>query len=495
MGYRNYSTANGLIVDPSGNGDFKTISAALTAAVSGDTIFIRPSTYTENPTLKAGVNLVAFEPTFTFADDIATLPNVIINGKCTFTAAGNVGISGIGLQTNSDFALAVTGSAASVVILDECFLYCLNNTGISFTSSSASATIQLNYSGGDLATTGIALFSHSSAGNLRFQNSSFSNTGTSLTANTVSGTGAFLPNISLWANGTTFSSSGGMNGNFLGMTMSGNQTALTISGSATASLNLQNTTMTSGTSSCINIGANGSVSLHNCFLSSSNANTITGTGSLSFTEITFNSTANINSTLTLSETTSNIFLGAGGVGTTGQVLTSNGASSPPTFQAAGGSSFAVQQVRANTTSNASITSTFSIGSIPTTSGGTQVLSVAITPTNSSHVLVIEYTYFCVYEVGLNADGSQISGIFQDATANALYGQIDASFYNNNGATQIQSGGAVTGRYYMTAGTTSSTTFKVRIGVTTGTAFFLENKAGSTLGGVQFGSITVTEYTS
>ena len=50
MGYRNYSTACSKIVSPDGNGDFQTIGAALTAAVSGQTIFIRPGTYTENLT-------------------------------------------------------------------------------------------------------------------------------------------------------------------------------------------------------------------------------------------------------------------------------------------------------------------------------------------------------------------------------------------------------------------------------------------------------------
>src|SRR5215469_17495644 len=103
MGYRDYSTAKGHIVDPNGFGDFTTITAAINAAVSGQTIFLRPGTYTENPTLKAGVNLAAFD-----AD--ATTPNVIINGKCSFSSAGTVSISGIELQTNSDFCLAVSGS-------------------------------------------------------------------------------------------------------------------------------------------------------------------------------------------------------------------------------------------------------------------------------------------------------------------------------------------------------------------------------------------------
>ena len=115
MAYRNYSVANGFTVDPSGNGDFTTIAAALTASVSGTDIFIRPGTYTENLTLKAGVNLVGFK------GDEST-PNVTIIGKLTYTVAGTCTVSNIRLQTISDFFLAVTGSAASVINLENCFL-------------------------------------------------------------------------------------------------------------------------------------------------------------------------------------------------------------------------------------------------------------------------------------------------------------------------------------------------------------------------------------
>ena len=288
MGYRNYSVSNGFVVDKLGNGDFTTIQSAITAATSGDTIFIRPGTFTENLTLKVGVNLCAFEPALSYAADSATLPNVIINGTCTLTTAGTVGIEGVCLQTNSAAALAVTGSAASVVILTNCFLNCSNTTGITFSSSSASSGVELNYCSGDLATTGIALFSHSSAGNLRFLYSSFSNTGNSTTANAVSGTGGFFPNYSSWSNALTLSSSSTMNGNCLSLTMAGNQTALTTSSTATA--NISQSILSTGTSSAINAGSGTSVTLQSCNLSSSNVATVTGSGTLIYNTFSTNST-------------------------------------------------------------------------------------------------------------------------------------------------------------------------------------------------------------
>src|SRR6187431_1669292 len=86
------------IVDPSVAAvcTHTTIAAALTSASSGDTIFIRPGTYTENITLKAGVNLTAYGSD----DSLNGTGVVIINGTCTFTAAGSVTLYGLQLQTN-----------------------------------------------------------------------------------------------------------------------------------------------------------------------------------------------------------------------------------------------------------------------------------------------------------------------------------------------------------------------------------------------------------
>ena len=92
-----FCTAKWIVSPTATDGTHTTIAAALTAASSGDTIFIRPGTYTENLTLKAGVNLAAY-------DCDAFSGQVTISGKCSFSAAGQVDISGIRLQTNGDFA-------------------------------------------------------------------------------------------------------------------------------------------------------------------------------------------------------------------------------------------------------------------------------------------------------------------------------------------------------------------------------------------------------
>jgi hypothetical protein len=174
----NYGSARYIVAGSAANGTHQTIQGAINAASAGETVAIRPATFTENLTLKVGVNLVAYE-----AD---SYDHVTINGTCTLTGAGAVSMSGIRLQTNGAALLAVTGANASIVNLYNCTLNCDDSTGITFSSSSSSAKINLWNCQGDLGTTGIGLFSHSSAGNLVISNSVFTNTGSSLTASTAS---------------------------------------------------------------------------------------------------------------------------------------------------------------------------------------------------------------------------------------------------------------------------------------------------------------------
>ena len=135
MAYRNYSSAVSHIVDATGQGDFTTIQAAITAASSSQTVFIRPGTYTESLSLKAGVNLSAFG-----SDSSSNgTGKVIISGNATLSTAGSVTISGIQLQTNSAAFLTVSGTLASIVNLNNCYLNSLNATGISYSSSSDSS--------------------------------------------------------------------------------------------------------------------------------------------------------------------------------------------------------------------------------------------------------------------------------------------------------------------------------------------------------------------
>lgn len=379
-----FTTAKWIVSPTASDGTHTTIQAAINSASSGDTILVRPGTYTENLTLKVGVSLVAYQTTGGFASP--STGNVIINGTCTLSTAGTATITGICLQTNSAAAVAVTGTVASVLILDSCYMNCTNNTGATLSSTSASSVLAFNYCSGDLTTTGIALFANSGAGNVRMLHSSFNNSGGSSTNNTCSSTGNFFPNYSNWANGTTMSSSSNISGSHLDMTMSGNQTGLTFSG--TSSGNVQFCVFGSNTSTAITVGSGCSLQLHNCLVSSSNGTTIGGSGTLLFTNLTFNSVASLAGTLTLSLGAMNSFISGAGTGTTGQVLTSNGVSSPPTWQAAsGGSGWVLLQ--SQTASN-SATISFTTG-ISATYYNYVLVFDGVVPVTNGALLQIQYS--------------------------------------------------------------------------------------------------------
>lgn len=119
----------------------------------------------------------------------------------------------------------------------------------------------------------------------------------------------------------------------------------------------------------------------------------------------------------------------------------------------------VQVVSANTTTNTTATTVIPFdNTIPQQTEGDEILTLAITPTNSSNILLIMFN-------GKFFQGSPTAcalALFQDSTANA----ISATHILGNSAA-----GAVRGNgnllYTMTAGTTSSTTFKIRVGPASG----------------------------
>ncbi len=287
----NYGCAKFIVDASAANGTHTTIASALTSASSGDTIFIRPGTYTENLTLKAGVNIANY-----ICDSAGfTTNNVTIIGKSTFTAAGTVNICGVQLQTNSDFLIAVTGSAASIINLNNCFLNCSNNTGISITSSSSSARVNCSSCQGNLGTTGITYFASTSAGGLNFNMCTLNNTGGSSTANTLSS--GF---VSYFASGvaipTTTSSTAAFAAAYSNIDSSGtNSTPITHGGTGTGSILY--CYCGSGTASTISVGSGATIGIVNCDINTTNTNAITGAGTSFVSSNTFtNSGKAINTT-------------------------------------------------------------------------------------------------------------------------------------------------------------------------------------------------------
>ncbi len=286
------------LVDPTaGQGTHTTIATALTSASSGDTIFIRPGTYTENLTLKAGVNLSAF----VCDGSLNATGHVIISGTCTLTTAGSVTISGIQLQTNSAALLAVTGSAASVVNLNNCYLNCTNTTGITYSSSDATSAININNCSGNIGTTGISLYTMSSSGTLSINYTVISNTGG---ATTTSSNSAGV--VSLMYSEFSFpfatSSTGILSGTYAFIfTSATNTTCVTTAG--TGQGNFISSFLNSGSASALSIGTGTTSSVHDLTVSSTNTNAITGAGTLLYSSIAFPDTSSGINTTTVTRRT------------------------------------------------------------------------------------------------------------------------------------------------------------------------------------------------
>ena len=120
--------------------------------------------------------------------------------------------------------------------------------------------------------------------------------------------------------------------------------------------------------------------------------------------------------------------------------------------------------------------------IPQNTEGNEQMTLSITPTSATNKLLIEVLVNCSHSAG----NVICVALFQDSTANAL-----AAGTNTQAAAAYAV--QVAAVHEMTAGTTSATTFKVRIGsAAAGTTTF--NGIGGTgrLGGVLISSIRITE---
>jgi len=142
----------------------------------------------------------------------------------------------------------------------------------------------------------------------------------------------------------------------------------------------------------------------------------------------------------------------------------------------------LQVVNVQTGATASTTAVIPFdNTIPQNTEGTELFTVAITPTSATSKLFISATLLVTQN-----PGNWVSiAIFQDSTANA----VAATTAYLSTAT---GGFPVSLTNYMTSGTTASTTFKLRYGPVGGTASINGNSGGQIFGGVCISSMTIME---
>ena len=122
--------------------------------------------------------------------------------------------------------------------------------------------------------------------------------------------------------------------------------------------------------------------------------------------------------------------------------------------------------------------------VPQNTEGNEFMTLAITPTATNSKLKIEVV--CV--LSTHSDNHKgIVALFQDTTANALAAVMN---HDMGGQGRVKT---MSFNHFMTAGTTSATTFKVRAGSdTAGTVGFNGYGGSRYFGGVMSSSITITE---
>ncbi|MCP4262830.1 MAG: hypothetical protein GY774_35775 [Planctomycetes bacterium] len=138
----------------------------------------------------------------------------------------------------------------------------------------------------------------------------------------------------------------------------------------------------------------------------------------------------------------------------------------------------------NTITGASTTGTTQLPSddtIPQITEGDEYMTLAITPTSATNNLIID-----IHWIGSHTAADEFTvALFQDATASALV--ATARLVTNGYINDISL------RHFMAAGTTSSTTFRVRAGSASAGTTTFNGLSGSRLyGGVLASSITITE---
>jgi len=125
--------------------------------------------------------------------------------------------------------------------------------------------------------------------------------------------------------------------------------------------------------------------------------------------------------------------------------------------------------------------------IPQVTEGTQVLSASITPTSASNFLLVE-AMITASEL-TNVGDSIIAAVFRDGAANAVSSGIVGGM--NGGTNNLTSGLALV-RFRVLAGSTSATTFTVRVGNNVGACTLNATHQNINLGATILSTLTITE---
>lgn len=262
----NYGTSRYIVNSTAGLGNYTTIASAITQASAdgGGDIFIMPGTYTENLTMVAGVNLVSNTAS-------STDPSTIIVGKITCNYVGSCSISGICLQTNSDYCITSTTTQATVLNLENCLINCANNVGMFSNNSSFKMRI---YECTAKSTGNIALYTFTSISEADLVACDFQ-LGSSVSNFSNVGAGGLVRYLACKTNYPVSTTSSGiidLNNTYMD---SNSANSIFVQTAGTATSYITNSKIVSGTASAVKVGSGTTCIMNYVSISSSNSKQIT----------------------------------------------------------------------------------------------------------------------------------------------------------------------------------------------------------------------------
>lgn len=288
------------VVNPTANlGTHQTIQAAITAASSGDTIFITQGTYTEDLTISKNIVLVGYNN-----DQRNSVNNTIIIGKITVSSTSlNINLYGLTLQTNSDYCVNNSQNGSQLTLTD-CYINASNNTALNLAGNSNTAINLYNCSGA-IASTQL-LFTTNSVGALIFQYCNFQDVTSPGICTVAGGTNLYIYYSTILFPISITASPADIRYSTFGSVFSPNVNTTWITTVTSNSTNLIDCIFYSGTASAISIGVGTTVNVSHITVSSSNANAITGLGTIVYGVIDFTGSSSTINTSTQTNTVTEI---------------------------------------------------------------------------------------------------------------------------------------------------------------------------------------------
>ena len=179
-------------------------------------------------------------------------------------------------------------------------------------------------------------------------------------------------------------------------------------------------------------------------------------------------------------------------GSDGQVLTSAGAGAAPAFETLSAGKV-LQVVNTQTGAVASATGTFpNDDTIPQITEGSQFLSLAITPASTSNKLLVEVVAYLTN----GTEASQLCcAIFNTDVHSSNAGAVGMAYPGGTGTLKP---GPLFMQYYLTAPSTSATTFTLRVGSHQASTTYINAGIGATtrkFGGAFMTEMTITEISA